>query len=233
MIITDLLRTDAKLVSAVGSGGKSTLLHELALAFPGRTILTTTTHMIPPRDIPYLEDPHEEEIAAALAQNRSVCIGQSMAGSGGKISAPALSMETLRELADIVLVEADGLKRLPLKAHAAWEPIIPACTDETIEVVGASGFGRPIEQAAHRPEIFCRLTGAHPEDAATPELVAKAVAAECRDGICRPDILVVNQAEGTERLEQARRFAAELISCGIALPVYAGSIRAHELMQLA
>lgn len=232
MIITDLLRTDAKLVSAVGSGGKSTLLHELAIAFPGGTILTTTTHMIPPRDIPYLEGPHEE-VAAALAQNRSVCIGQSMAESGGKISAPALSMETLRELADIVLVEADGSKRLPLKAHAAWEPIIPACTDETIEVVGASGFGRPIEQAAHRPEIFCRLTGAHPEDAATPELVAKAVAAECRDGICRPDILVVNQAEGTERLEQARRFAAELISCGIALPVYAGSIRAHELMQLA
>ena len=37
------------------------------VSFPGRTILTTTTHMIPPRDIPYLEGPHEEEVAAALA----------------------------------------------------------------------------------------------------------------------------------------------------------------------
>lgn len=229
MIITDLLRTDAKLVSAVGSGGKSTLLLELARKLPGQTILATTTHMLVPEGIPYLEDPDDALIAEALEHEHCICIGQ---GTDGKICAPALPMERLRKIANHVLIEADGSKRLPLKVHASWEPVIPACTDETIEVVGASGFGRSITEAVHRPEIFCGLTGACPKDSATPALVAQAIAAECRSGICRPDLIVVNQAEEQERKEAARAFAAALATCGIALPVFAGSIRAHELERL-
>ncbi|MGN0070205.1 MAG: selenium cofactor biosynthesis protein YqeC [Atopobiaceae bacterium] len=220
-------------MSAVGSGGKSTLLLELAQELSGRTILTTTTHMLVPEHIPYLENPDDKTIAEALEYERCICIGQSVQGTGGKICAPALPMERLRELADHVLVEADGSKRLPLKAHASWEPVIPARTDETIEVVGASGFGRPIAEAVHRSEIFCGLTGACPKDSATPALVAQAIAAECRSGICRPDLIVVNQTEGQEQKEAARAFAAALATCGIALPVFAGSIRAHELERLA
>ena len=75
----------------------------------------------------------------------------------GKLTAPALSFETLAQLADFVLVEADGAKRLPLKAHAPHEPVIPPNTRQTIYVVGADGFGRPIRQICHRPERYAAL----------------------------------------------------------------------------
>ena len=53
----------------IGAGGKTTLLLALAreLARTARVIVTTTTHIYPPDGIPYLLQPNEPEIAAALA----------------------------------------------------------------------------------------------------------------------------------------------------------------------
>ena len=61
--------------------------------------------------------------------------------------------------------------------------MIPPETGRTVLLVGATGLGKPICEAVHRPEIFCRLTGAAPEDAATPERVAAAIRAEGLGGI--------------------------------------------------
>ena len=84
----------------------------------------------------------------------------------------------LTRLADYVLVEADGSRRLPLKAHAPHEPVIPPEAKRVLCVVGARGFGRPIREAVHRPEVFCALTGSKPGDTASPENVMQALAAE-------------------------------------------------------
>ena len=73
---------------------------------------------------------------------------------------------------DYVLAEADGSKRLPLKAHAAWEPVIPAATANVVWVVGASGLGKRVAEVVHRPKLFCERCGCEPTDAATPERVA-------------------------------------------------------------
>lgn len=76
----------------------------------------------------------------------------------GKLAAPQLlSIGDLCTLADYVLVEADGSRRLPLKAHASWEPQIPEESMRTILVAGASGLGRPIREVVHRPELFVQL----------------------------------------------------------------------------
>ena len=66
-------------------------------------------------------------------------------------------------------MEADGSRQLPLKAHDAHEPVIPAVSRQVICVVGASGFGKPIRESVHRPEQFCALTGAAASDPVTPE----------------------------------------------------------------
>ena len=60
-------------------------------------------------------------------------------------------------MADYIFAEADGSKHLPLKAHAAHEPVIPPEANQTILVLGASGFGKPIAAAAHRPALYCLL----------------------------------------------------------------------------
>ena len=61
----------------------------------------------------------------------------------GKLAEPRAAFSDLVRLADYVLVEADGAKRLPLKAHAEHEPVIPACAGRTVCMVGVDGLGAP------------------------------------------------------------------------------------------
>ena len=81
-------------------------------------------------------------------------------------------------LADYVLVEADGAKTLPLKAHAEHEPVIPACAGRTVCMVGVDGLGAPVSQTCHRPQRFAQLAGVSVDDAVTPDAVVDAVLAK-------------------------------------------------------
>ena len=202
-------------VSVIGSGGKTTLLSTLARELPGPVILCTTTHILPFSEYPLISGDDAGALKAALARSRIVCLGQP--GKDGKLTAPALPFSLLRELAPWVLVEADGSKRLPLKAHAPYEPVIPPESSHTILVVGASGFGASIAQAVHRPERFCALTGAQPQDPVTPELAARAIA---REGLSHQVFL--NQVESETAWALALRFARALEHSGT--QVFAGSL---------
>ena len=102
----------------IGGGGKTTLMECLAeeLSAQAHVIVCTTTHIYPEQNMPCLVSTSEAEIAAELARTRCVCVGS--ASESGKYSAPELPFRTLCALASYVIVEADGSKRLPLKAHA-------------------------------------------------------------------------------------------------------------------
>ena len=73
-----------------------------------------------------------------------------------------------------MLAEADGSAGRPMKAHASHEPVIPPEANQTICVVGASGFGRPIAEAVHRPALYARLAEL-PETAPVTPLAEAAV----------------------------------------------------------
>ena len=207
MTLAELLEIRQGVTAVIGSGGKTTLLRTLGseLAAAGhRVLLTTTTKLFPFSDIETLVDPSEEVLVEALAEQRLVCVG-STAGAAGKLAEPAIAMTRLMELADYVLVEADGSAGRPLKAHASHEPIIPAEVNQTVCLVGLSGFGSAIGEVVHRPEIFARLAGVTVEEAATPENIARVLRAEAL-----ADRYVFNQAEAVEQWEWARR-------CGVLL----------------
>ena len=72
----------------------------------------------------------------------------------GKLSPFPLPFSALEKMADYVLVEADGSKRLPGKAHGQNEPQIPKESQRTILVFGASALHKPISDVIHRVEIF-------------------------------------------------------------------------------
>lgn len=106
----------------------------------------------------------------------------------------------------------------------------PADATAIVCVLGASGFGQPLATACHRTELASELLGIDPsEAAATPELVARLLAAEIERGTIAPTHIVVNQTEGDDAREQATAFAEELRACGVKAPVFAGSIRNHAL----
>lgn len=212
-----MLQKFPRVTAVVGSGGKTSLLRALSERLPGTVILTTTTHIYPFIGMPVLLNPGVEELARALASSRVVCVGEP-AEDGKLRGAETLSVCELAAIADYVIVEADGSKMLPLKAHAPWEPVVPECSERCVLVVGASGFGRPVNEAVHRPEIFCELAGCEPTDVATPERVARVIAAERK--VTRADTILVNQADTPELRSEAARLASTLGEA-----VWAGSIR--------
>lgn len=226
----DILSPHRGITAVIGSGGKSTLLAQGAAALAergARVVLATSTHMLPPEGIPLVRT--DKELHAALEEHAVAAIGE-LDPATGKLSSPTGGFDTLSACADYVLVEADGSHRLPLKAHASYEPVIPESTAHTILVVGAFGFNRPIAEVVHRPEIFCQLTGAAPTDLATPELVARAAASEAL--VDEASTVIVNQAEGTEARVAAKEFA-ETLSELMPVTVYAGSIYSRRLTSIS
>lgn len=67
---------------------------------------------------------------------------------------------------DLILVEADGSRVLPVKAPAAHEPAMPPDADLLIGVVGLDCLGRPMDDATvHRPGLFGPPCGCSPGEA--------------------------------------------------------------------
>ena len=217
MTLTQLLDIRSGVTAVIGGGGKTTLLRTLGeeLAEHHTVLLCTTTKIFPFPDLPCART--AAELDALRPSHRLLCAGTDVPGTG-KLAAPETPMALLAERFDYVLVEADGAARRPLKAHAPHEPVIPPEAVQTICVVGASGFGQPISEAAHRPERYALLAGVPETAEAAPETVAAVLRAE---GL--HDKIYVNQVETLWELASARTLAA-LLDC----PVLAGSLQRKE-----
>ena len=211
--IADLLGIGPGVTALVGGGGKTTLMMTLAreLRSRGSVIVTTTTKILRPEELPVLEDPSPAALTAAL-KTGPVCLGSPL--PEGKLGPAPIRCADMAQLADYVLTEADGAKRLPVKAHAEWEPVIPEGTARTVLVVGADCFGKPVGEICHRPERFCALAKAGLQDPVTPERLAAVIRAEGYG-----NSIYVNKVETEAALDQARQLATL-----VPIPVIAGSL---------
>lgn len=227
--LASALKIEPGITAIIGSGGKSTLLRALGLELMrdgGRVLLCTTTHMLPVAGVPWDGSSRRLDAApwkpgalhapgctceacAGLARG-SICQAGVLDPETGKLSSPAESLDQLAQRFDYVLAEADGSKRLPLKAHAAWEPVIPAGTANAIWVVGASGLGKPIDEVVHRPELFCERCGCEPTDIATPERVAMVLNAELQMLSLDAARVILNQVDTLADPTMTDRFEAAL-----------------------
>ena len=146
------------IVAVVGSGGKTTLIKNLAQKYraEGKTVLvTTSTHMFIEEDTLLTDD--ADDIICTLEER-----GMVMAGVPEGIKIKALSPETFEAVssfADVVLVEADGSKHMPLKFPSATEPVIPPRVEEIILVWGPHGLGKPARAVCHRLELVMHCLG--------------------------------------------------------------------------
>ncbi len=153
------------LIALIGAGGKTSAMRWLAQAFyqqGKRVLFTTTTKM-------FLPDP---------ATYHHLLVGQPPIPRGepaitawfshyhpqnNKVEGPRA--ERLDEIKrqgkfDVILVEADGSRGLPLKAPARHEPCIPSSSDCVIALTGGQVINRPADpQQIHRWAIFSALTG--------------------------------------------------------------------------
>jgi probable selenium-dependent hydroxylase accessory protein YqeC len=199
----------------VGAGGKTTGIYALAgeLAARGaRVLVTTTTMMYDPAaeggrgldGVELLPDPTAGALARIrdrAAAGRVLLVASSAVPAEGKLRGidPGL-LESMAPAFDCLLVEADGSRRLPVKAPGPAEPVMPPGADLVLGLVGLDCLGRPIaSDTVHRHELFARLVGALPGEPVTPTHLAALAAAQ--DGLFKAApaaarrVVVLNKAE--------------------------------------
>ena len=141
-----------EIIALVGAGGKtSTMLAigEEAKQKGLKVILTTTTKMVYPIDLDISvvvsDDPDNlhNMVNHALSLDNVVIVGKTVEAVSDINSPPkliGLDLDLFSSLqstnADLIIVEADGASGKPLKAPAAHEPVIPACSTLVMPIVG-------------------------------------------------------------------------------------------------
>lgn len=162
------------IMAFVGSGGKTTRIKEMASFYRGQAksvFVTTTTHMFIEENTLLTDD--ATQIIRALKE-----YGYVMAGipEGEKIK--ALSPETYEAVcacADVVLVEADGSKRMPLKFPNDAEPVIPENAEEVIVLCGLNALGQAAKDVCHRLDLVKNCLGIQDDTLITPHHVLRLV----------------------------------------------------------
>jgi probable selenium-dependent hydroxylase accessory protein YqeC len=207
-------------IAVIGSGGKTTAIFQMAKEFAARdlkVIITTTTRMF--REPGILATTSQD--ARKLLEHQSIVIVGIPVENGKIAGLVEEQANELTQIADIVLVEADGSKRLPLKVPAAHEPVIPSGTDRMILVAGLSGIGTRLSMSCHRAELTAELLEVSNEHMIQPEdigrMILKGYMEKLISGKSQVTVLL-NQADDTE-LRRTGEDIAKLLtpySCVIA-----------------
>jgi len=141
-------------VAFVGAGGKTSTLialgHELAEA--GLRVLATTTTRVSIDQLdlmPYATtiDEGMSHLSLALGQNRFVFLYDSIRGN--RVHGPEMNFipRLLDSIdSDVLLIEADGARGLPMKAPKLHEPVIPAEATLVVPMASLSVLGQPLDE---------------------------------------------------------------------------------------
>ena len=177
------------IISVIGSGGKTTYIHELKdkyVSLNKTVLMCTTTHMLIEEDT--LVDPGYDEI-----MQRIEAYGYCHAGNRcGDLKIEALDEELLNQLkqvVDVILIEADGSKYLPLKFPSANEPVIDSDTDEIVLISNLNGLNQPVKDVVHR----YKLTNLDPSELVTPRIMQDLIRAYLKK-LNKPVTIHVNGA---------------------------------------
>lgn len=168
-------------LALTGAGGKTSAMFALARQLSPPIFLTTTTHLAAEQalladqhiilrsadDWPFEEIPQEVLLFTGPPASLERLGGlqgellERVRWEAGRVQAP-------------LLIEADGSRRLPLKAPADHEPVIPEFADVVAVTAGLSGLDQPLaESTVHRAGRFAALAGVKPGERVTAEALAK------------------------------------------------------------
>jgi len=171
----------------VGAGGKSgailTIAGELkqsrmtVLAAPTTKMLLSEADRIGPVVTSEHDGDLRAEIERSLSGDGGVVVGGGMLSKNRVGGLEPGRVSDLVSLADVVLIEADGSRRRPIKGTAEHEPVIPDEVTLAVAVGNVHALGTPVdEEHVHRPEVFSDLTGIGPGQSITAGAFARALA---------------------------------------------------------
>jgi probable selenium-dependent hydroxylase accessory protein YqeC len=261
-----------RVIAFVGSGGKTSLIWHLARRLsrrPGEMVSEDGRHwgccalrrvLVTPGTKMRLPPPQAGEVKVILSGEirrermlPGAMPGITFAGSfnekTGKVeSLPPGELESLTAGYDLVLVESDGSRELPLKGWADYEPVVPACAALTLGILPLGVLGMPAdERIIFRLPEFCALSGALPGETLKMEHLVKVISGHPAGGT-RPKpenrglfaaargerILFFNQAEDDAAFAEAGKIVSLLPALFLSglRRVIAGSVRQDTVMVL-
>lgn len=240
ILLIEALKIDINkknIISFVGGGGKTSSIYKLGeelKALGKKVIITTTTRMFMPESNTVITG-KKEDIIRLLNDEDMITVGllcdeknekfdynklkdRSSLGSceehiPRKISGVSKEIaESFIEIADFVLVEADGAKGLPLKVPAEHEPVILAESTLVVGVCGIDAVGKRIKEICHRSKLVSRFLNTDEEHIVNVSDVAKILASsegQRKDVRC-PYKVIINKADTIMELEKAKEISKEL-----------------------
>ena len=162
-----------EIISIIGAGGKTTLIHRLAENYRKQNkkiLICTTTHMFRESETDVSCD--EDQIIARLEQH-GVCVAGKLDDEKPDkiVGLPEDIRNLVKNHADVILIEADGAKHFPVKYPQDDEPVIAPETTKIILIMGLWSLGQPIKKAVFRHEELVKRFGWCAEDALTFEML--------------------------------------------------------------
>jgi len=214
-------------VALVGGGGKTTTMFALARALKetgARVLVTTTTNIFTPERAQYdrllVSDAPDIAELDGTQPGTVVCLAGAPVQGKNKLKSVAaefLEQVHARRYFDAIIVEADGARRLPIKAPADYEPVMPSCATMVIGCIGMDALGTPVdEDHVHRAQLFCGLTGAHPHEAVNVDHIVRLISAP--NGLFkaapRPArrTVLLNKADTDGMRHEAHRLADRIVA---------------------
>ena len=209
MELAELMELRPGVIAVIGGSGKTHFLREAGeeLCASGPVLLCTTVELTPPAGAPVGSS--LEELTALTTDHALVWGGILL--KNGRLGPLDLELAQLRKRFPTILVKADSTHGRPLSAN---QIAVPKEVDQVIALVGATGFGQEIREAAADPTRWAEQAEAGETDPVTPEQ-----AAEVLQKMGLHHRVFVNRVEAVEQLAWVGRFAAAM-KC----PVAAGSL---------
>ncbi len=138
------------IVSIVGSGGKTTLLFQLASELKDNycILVSTSTKIYKPSDEYDVYTTINDYVNNFNKKNKSITvIARDINIENNKlIGISNEDLDILKNSFDIILLEADGSKGLPLKGWKEHEPVILKKSNKTIGIIPANLINKKIEK---------------------------------------------------------------------------------------
>ena len=191
-------------IAVVGGGGKTSLIYYLARLFikqKRKVIIATSTHMVKDNSHPFALWGDKSKIRESLLK-ACYCVTGIPEENTGKITCPKeADWRELLSLCDVLLIEADGAKGLPLKVPADHEPVIPDAAELVIGVAGLDVLDKPIKDVCHRPELTAEFLGVDTSHLVTEEDIAEICCSSrgLRKGVGNRDFKVfLNKADTSD-----------------------------------
>lgn len=210
-------------VSLVGGGGKTSAMFLLAKelsAYGLRVIITTTTHIFPP-ETPFITvfETEIKRIKKELDKNRLIVLADRYEGDRLKGIDPS-SVKELREITDVILVEADGANRRSFKAPLDHEPVIPPSSTIVLPVAGLDIVGKTLSsENCHRPKRIGEIMNINIGDIITYHIVARTILHRrggMKDVPGKARIVpILNKADSPDEITIAQKIVKELTKGGI------------------